>query len=158
MRRSAPGSVEHSELWRHLGWELDGMHLHELYFGNLGGNGKPPFGGNAAGCSPLLVKNAWEHAFMTDYGTGPRVVHRGLHGQRRLERDRRETRRRQQRRSDSPLNTTDRPGWRHPFYFGSSLVRAIAAMTARRWSGSTGFGMWYWNPARSALRRSSTPA
>jgi superoxide dismutase, Fe-Mn family len=37
-----PESVEHSELRRRLGWEFDGMRLHELYFGNLGGNGKPP--------------------------------------------------------------------------------------------------------------------
>lgn len=117
------GSVEHSELRRRLGWEFDGMRLHELYFGNLGGSGKPPsrgpaqevitsgFGsfdrwsdefkavgslrgagwailyldpegdhlmnlwidehgtGHAAGCSPLLVMDAWEHAFATDYGT-----------------------------------------------------------------------------------------
>jgi superoxide dismutase, Fe-Mn family len=117
------GSVEHSELRRRLGWEFDGMRLHELYFGNLGGNGKPPatgeaqkaikssFGsydrfieefkavaklrgvgwavlyldaasdrllnlwidehdiGHPTGCSPILVMDAWEHAFMTDYGT-----------------------------------------------------------------------------------------
>jgi Fe-Mn family superoxide dismutase len=31
------GSVEHSELRRRLGWEFDGMRLHELYFGNLNG-------------------------------------------------------------------------------------------------------------------------
>jgi len=117
------GSLEHSELRRRLGWEFDGMRLHELYFGNLGGNGKPRFGGDAqktitagfgsfdrwsdefkavgslrgvgwailyldpashrlmnlwidehdtghaAGCSPILVMDVWEHAFMTDYGT-----------------------------------------------------------------------------------------
>lgn len=117
-------SVEHSELRRRLGWEFDGMRLHELYFGNLGGKGKAPvrgseaqkaiessFGsfdrwseefkatgslrgvgwailyldadgdrllnlwigehdtGHPAGCSPILVMDVWEHAFMTDYGT-----------------------------------------------------------------------------------------
>jgi Fe-Mn family superoxide dismutase len=25
--------------------------------------------GHAAGCSPILVMDVWEHAFMTDYGT-----------------------------------------------------------------------------------------
>lgn len=40
------GSVEQSELRRRLGWEFDGMRLHELYFGNLGGGGKLPAGGS----------------------------------------------------------------------------------------------------------------
>jgi Fe-Mn family superoxide dismutase len=116
-------SSEHAELRRRLGWEFDGMRLHELYFGNLGGDGKAPSGGelakrftssfssvekwtkefkavgamrgvgwavlafdpagerllnlwidehdvgHAAGCSPLLVMDVWEHAFMTDYRT-----------------------------------------------------------------------------------------
>jgi Fe-Mn family superoxide dismutase len=30
----------YSELKRRLGWEYNGMRLHELYFGNLGGSGK----------------------------------------------------------------------------------------------------------------------
>jgi Fe-Mn family superoxide dismutase len=34
---SAGGSVELSELRRRLGWEFDGMRLHEYYFDNLGG-------------------------------------------------------------------------------------------------------------------------
>ena len=116
-------SSEHAELRRRLGWEFDGMRLHELYFGNLGGDGKAPSGGelakrlafsfssrekwmkefkavgemrgvgwamltfdpagerllnlwidehdvgHAAGCTPLLVMDVWEHAFMTDYRT-----------------------------------------------------------------------------------------
>jgi Fe-Mn family superoxide dismutase len=31
---------EYGALKRRLGWELDGMRLHELYFDNLGGNGQ----------------------------------------------------------------------------------------------------------------------
>ncbi|MBS0626418.1 MAG: superoxide dismutase [Verrucomicrobia bacterium] len=34
-------SYEYGALKRRLGWEFDGMRLHELYFGNLGGNGVP---------------------------------------------------------------------------------------------------------------------
>jgi Fe-Mn family superoxide dismutase len=32
-------SIASSEMRRRLGWEFDGMRLHELYFGNLGGKG-----------------------------------------------------------------------------------------------------------------------
>lgn len=35
-----PKSYEYGALKRRFGWEFDGMRLHELYFGNLGGNGK----------------------------------------------------------------------------------------------------------------------
>ena len=31
------GTPEYAELKRHMGWEFNGMRLHELYFGNLGG-------------------------------------------------------------------------------------------------------------------------
>ena len=116
-------TAEHAELRRRLGWEFDGMRLHELYFGNLGGDGRPPSSGelydrlsrasggldswladfkavgsmrgvgwailyfdstaggvhnfwigehdrgHAAGSTPLLVMDVWEHAFMTDYRT-----------------------------------------------------------------------------------------
>ncbi len=31
---------EYAELKRRFGWEFNGMRLHELYFGNLGGNGE----------------------------------------------------------------------------------------------------------------------
>ncbi len=112
---------EYSELKRRLGWEFDGMRLHELYFENLGGksafnknselarkmtgdfgsfeNWENDFkatgmmrgigwsilyqdtvsgklfnfwinehdGGHPAGCSPLLIMDVFEHAFMTDY-------------------------------------------------------------------------------------------
>ena len=33
------GTPEFAELKRRLGWEFNGMRLHELYFSNLGGNG-----------------------------------------------------------------------------------------------------------------------
>jgi len=32
-------TLEFAEVKRHLGWEFDGMRLHELYFRNLGGDG-----------------------------------------------------------------------------------------------------------------------
>ncbi len=111
------------EIKRRLGWEFNGMRLHELYFGNLGGkdalkkDGKlakklaEDFGsveswekdfrevggmrgigwvvlyqdntngrlinfwinehdcGHPAGCTPILVMDVFEHAYMTDYGT-----------------------------------------------------------------------------------------
>jgi Fe-Mn family superoxide dismutase len=113
---------EFAELKRHLGWEFNGMRLHELYFGNLGGkeplnpggqlakkltenfgsieawekdfravgamrgigwavlyvdstNGRPiNFWVNEhdvahpAGCTPILIMDVFEHAFMLDYG------------------------------------------------------------------------------------------
>ena len=34
-------SLEHQETTRHLGFEFNGMRLHEFYFGNLGGDGNP---------------------------------------------------------------------------------------------------------------------
>jgi superoxide dismutase, Fe-Mn family len=43
-RDGRTGTPEHSELKRRLGFEFDGMRLHELYFDNLG-DGAPPKGG-----------------------------------------------------------------------------------------------------------------
>lgn len=113
---------EYAELKRRLGWEFNGMRLHELYFGNLGG--KAPLDpaskigrriveqygdieswekdfratgamrgigwvvlyidndngrlinfwinehdvSHPAGCTPLLVMDVFEHAWMPDYG------------------------------------------------------------------------------------------
>lgn len=113
---------EYAEMKRRLGWEFNGMRLHELYFENLGGTGTPvpgsklseklvaAFGsreaweidfratgamrgigwaglyldktngrlmnfwinehdvGHPAGCTPLLIMDVFEHAFMLDYG------------------------------------------------------------------------------------------
>lgn len=113
---------EFAELKRRLGWEFNGMRLHELYFENLGGKaalnaggklgqklaedfggadlGEKDFravgamrgigwvvlyqdsatgklinfwvnehdGGHPAGCSPILIMDVFEHAFMIDYG------------------------------------------------------------------------------------------
>jgi len=112
---------EFAELKRRFGWEFNGMRLHELYFGNLGGNGQidskslllkqiekdfmkfdnwkfdfigvgsmrgigwtvaywEPVArklvncwinehdtGHMAGCTPVLVMDCFEHAYMTDY-------------------------------------------------------------------------------------------
>lgn len=120
LRDGKAATPEYAELKRRLGWEFDGMRLHELYFGNLGGasplTGFPAvekalaasFGsvadwekdfravgamrgigwavlyaddarlfncwvnehdvGHPAGCTPLLVMDVFEHAFLLDYG------------------------------------------------------------------------------------------
>jgi len=116
------GTPEYSEIKRRVGFEFNGMRLHEYYFDNLGGEGVldksgklvkkmvEDFGsyeewerdfkaigamrgigwailyqdnitrrlldqwinehetGHLAGCIPLLVMDAFEHAFITDYG------------------------------------------------------------------------------------------
>ncbi|MCC7429272.1 superoxide dismutase [bacterium] len=113
------GTYEYGELKRRFGWEFNGMRLHELYFGNLGGDGKmnqnskveksivENFGSienwqkdfkssgtirgigwvilykdsgklfnqwvgehhesHLATCTPLLVMDLWEHAFMLQF-------------------------------------------------------------------------------------------
>ncbi len=116
------GTPEYAELKRRLGFEFNGMRLHEYYFENLGGRGGidksgrlakkvvEDFGsyedwerdfkgtgtmrgigwailyqdnvtgklinqwinehetGHLAGCTPILVLDVFEHAFMIDYG------------------------------------------------------------------------------------------
>lgn len=113
---------EYAELKRRLGWEFNGMRLHEYYFENLGGKGgidqtgklaakmAADFGSveawekdfratgamrgigwavlyqdsasgklmnfwinehdvaHPAGCTPILIMDVFEHAFMLDYG------------------------------------------------------------------------------------------
>lgn len=115
-------TYEFAELTRRLGWEFNGMRLHEYYFENLGGTAPldpasklakklaEDFGSveawekqfravgamrgigwavlyqdsvsgklinfwinehdvaNPAGCTPLLIMDVFEHAFMLDYG------------------------------------------------------------------------------------------
>jgi Fe-Mn family superoxide dismutase len=113
---------EYAEMKRRLGWEFNGMRLHELYFENMGGTGTAAIGsrlleklvgsfgsreawesdfratgamrgigwaglyqdktngrltnfwinehdvGHPAGCTPILIMDVFEHAFMLDYG------------------------------------------------------------------------------------------
>ena len=59
------GSYEYAELKRRLGWEFNGMRLHEYYFENLGGKGGLNQGGKLA---KKLVEDfgsyeAWEKDF-----------------------------------------------------------------------------------------------
>jgi superoxide dismutase, Fe-Mn family len=121
IRDDKGASPEYAEQKRRLGWEFNGMRLHELYFENLGGTAplasgslankltesfgsyaawekdfkatgamrgigwvglyQDPHGGrllnfwvnehdvaNPAGCTPLLIMDVFEHAFMLDYG------------------------------------------------------------------------------------------
>ena len=40
LSKIAPNTPAYAEIKRRFGWEFNGMRLHELYFGNLGGDGK----------------------------------------------------------------------------------------------------------------------
>jgi Fe-Mn family superoxide dismutase len=122
LKEGKVGTPEYSELKRRMGFEFNGMRLHEYYFENLGGKAvldksgtlakklADAFGsyesweqdfkatgamrgigwailyqdnetgllfnqwinehevGHFAGCSPILVMDVFEHAFMIDYG------------------------------------------------------------------------------------------
>lgn len=122
LKEGKVGTPEFAELKRRLGWEFNGMRLHEYYFENLGGKGglektgrlfkriSEDFGsyeawekefkavgamrgigwavlyqdsstgklidfwinehdvGHPAGCTPILILDVFEHAFMVDYG------------------------------------------------------------------------------------------
>ncbi len=118
------GTPAHSEMQRRLGWEFNGMRLHELYFANMTKSAAKPsessslyqliqkvYGsyeawekdfraigsmrgigwavtyydpeskelfnvwinehdvGHFTGCTPLVIMDVFEHAFMLDYGT-----------------------------------------------------------------------------------------
>ncbi len=41
IEQTDPASYEFAALKRRVGWEIDGIRLHELYFENLGGSGVP---------------------------------------------------------------------------------------------------------------------
>ncbi len=41
LKEGKQATPEFAELKRRFGWEFNGMRLHELYFGNLGGDGDP---------------------------------------------------------------------------------------------------------------------
>ena len=122
LKEDKTATPEFAELKRRLGWEFNGMRLHEYYFENLGGTApldvdgrlgkklaesfgsvdawEKDFratgamrgigwtvlyqdsadgrliniwinehdGGHPAGCTPILVLDVFEHAFMLDYG------------------------------------------------------------------------------------------
>lgn len=122
LKEGKAATPEYAEMKRRLGWEFNGMRLHELYFENLGGVAKlaadgrlakklvesfgsyetwekdfkatgsmrgigwvglyqDPTNGrlinfwinehdvaNPSGCTPLLIMDVFEHAFMLDYG------------------------------------------------------------------------------------------
>ncbi len=48
LKEDKTGTPEYAELKRRLGWEFNGMRLHEYYFDNLGGDGKLDTGGKLA--------------------------------------------------------------------------------------------------------------
>ncbi len=122
LKEEKTATPEYAELKRRLGWEFNGMQLHEYYFDAFGGNGEVDVnsplalkkienfgsieawlkdfksvgtmrgigwavlyhdtitgklfnlwinehdGGHPAGCTPILVMDVFEHAFMLDYG------------------------------------------------------------------------------------------
>lgn len=59
------GAYEYAELKRRLGWEWNGMRLHELYFGNLGGKAGLDAAGKLAGklVAEFGSLEAWEKDF-----------------------------------------------------------------------------------------------
>ncbi len=59
------GNTEYAELKRRLGWEFNGMRLHEYYFDNLGGKGSIRKNGNLATrlAGDFGSYDAWEKDF-----------------------------------------------------------------------------------------------
>jgi Fe-Mn family superoxide dismutase len=59
------GTPEHAELKRRLGWEWNGMRLHELYFENMGGKAALDTAGKLAGklAGEFGSHEAWEKDF-----------------------------------------------------------------------------------------------
>lgn len=56
-------TLEYAELKRRLGWEFDGMRLHELYFENLGGRGNISGPLGRALAEQFGSLDAWEEDF-----------------------------------------------------------------------------------------------
>jgi len=48
LKEAKTGTIEFAEVKRRLGWEFNGMRLHEYYFENLGGKGGMNKGGKLA--------------------------------------------------------------------------------------------------------------
>ena len=92
--RAEAGSSPWAELKRRLGFEVDGVVLHEYYFGNLAcGSTLRPAGdlaadlgaawgsvrassheqGHPAGFHPVLVLDVFEHAYLVGFGAGGRA-------------------------------------------------------------------------------------
>ena len=59
------GTPEFAELKRRFGWEFDGMRLHELYFGNLGG--KSPLGADAPTAREITAQFGSVDNWKTDF-------------------------------------------------------------------------------------------
>lgn len=65
LKEGKTGNPEYAEIKRRLGWEFNGMRLHEYYFENLGGKGTVSKGGKLA---KLIAESfggheAWEKDF-----------------------------------------------------------------------------------------------
>ena len=56
LKEGKTGTPEYAELKRRLGWEFNGMRLHELYFENLGGN------------APIEIKGKLEKKLAESFG------------------------------------------------------------------------------------------
>jgi superoxide dismutase, Fe-Mn family len=65
LKEDKGSTVEFAELKRRMGWEMNGMRLHEYYFENLGGKGALPESGKLAKkmAEDFGSYGAWEKAF-----------------------------------------------------------------------------------------------
>lgn len=65
LKEGQTGTPEYAELKRRLGWEFNGMRLHEYYFDNLGGKGATRKDGKLAAnlTSAFGSHEAWEKDF-----------------------------------------------------------------------------------------------
>ncbi len=63
LKEGQTGTPEYAELKRRLGWEFNGMRLHEFYFENLGGKGADQKNINAKLSASFGSREAWEKDF-----------------------------------------------------------------------------------------------